>query len=120
MDLSSFFKWKPPPVPDKVKAQSGPGGGEDDDGPELEEVYRGGQVGGSKRACEDAFDKWVTCLVASDCFKGKSPGTNAQLKECAKTGASGVPEECVNMLSYVRLCRRSQVDMRKRFVGKPT
>ena len=24
---------------------------------ELEEVYKGGQVGGSKQACDDAFDK---------------------------------------------------------------
>jgi hypothetical protein len=32
----------------------------------------------------------------------------------------GVLEDCINLLTYVRLCRRSQVDMRKRFVGKPT
>ena len=52
--------------------------GEDRD---LDDVYRGGQVGGSKRACDDAFDKWVTCLVHSDCFKDKGPNASkADLK----------------------------------------
>jgi hypothetical protein len=67
----------------------------------------------SRGACDDAFDAWVHCVVHAPCFVGKGPDAgHAELKECAKTDKS-----CEIFREAVKVCRRSQVDTRKRFKG---
>jgi hypothetical protein len=67
----------------------------------------------TRGACDDAFDAWMHCVIHGACFTGK--GDNAghpELKECAR-----VETECDQLRECVKLCRRAQVDNRKRFKG---
>lgn len=75
----------------------------------------------ARGSCDAIFDQYVLCIMTSDCFKaGGASAGNAQLKQCARKNAVGVPDECNTLHEAVKLCNRSQVDMRKRFKGKQT
>lgn len=64
----------------------------------------------ARGSCDAIFDKYVLCLMNSDCFKSKGPSAgNAELKQCARKNAPGVPEECGILHEAVKLCNRSQV-----------
>ena len=64
----------------------------------------------ARASCDPIFDKWVLCLLGSECFKSKGAGAgNAELKQCARKNAAGVPEDCATLHEAVKLCNRSQV-----------
>ena len=64
----------------------------------------------ARGSCDAIFDKYVLCLMNSDCFKSKGPSAgNAELKQCARRNAPGVPEECATLHEAVKVCNRSQV-----------
>eukprot|EP01043_Picozoa_sp_COSAG02_P035145 COSAG02_NODE_2498_length_8675_cov_6.885378_7_plen_101_part_00 len=64
----------------------------------------------ARGSCDAIFDRYVLCLMNSDCFKSKGPSAgNAELKQCARKNAAGVPEECATLHEAVKLCNRSQV-----------
>ena len=64
-------------------------------------------------ACDDAWDHWMHCIIKGECFISRGPDADHNdLKECVK-----IETACEQLREAVKVCRRAQVDNRKRFKG---
>ena len=73
---------------------------------------RGRPLAAMASSCSEERDKLLACLVDSECIK-----SGRSIKECQDLPEAGNPSGCYERRMAFYLCRRGQLDMRKRFKG---
>mmetsp|Transcript_40173 Transcript_40173/g.128326 ORF Transcript_40173/g.128326 Transcript_40173/m.128326 type:complete len:80 (+) Transcript_40173:224-463(+) len=66
---------------------------------------------GMSKSCTGMLDDLVKCLEKTPCVQKDKKN----LKECAKDG--NIAKECLSVRNGYFLCKRGQLDMRKRIRG---